>query len=151
MCLALAVYSFLDYRKAQGGDFQSMALRIPLRLRQRINRAVRSGAKARAFVPLAFVTGFVISLLELACTGQVYLPTIMFVMGQPEMQGRAFMYLVLYNLAFVLPLMVVFGMAYFGTTSEQLGRFIHRRTASIKLATAALFVILAGWLLYGLV
>jgi len=151
MCLALAVYSFLDYRKAHGGDFQSMALRIPLRLRQRINRAVRSGAKARAFVPFAFVTGFVISLLELACTGQVYLPTIIFVMGQPEMQGRAFTYLLLYNLAFILPLIVVFGMAYFGTTSEQLGRFIHRRTASIKLATAALFVILAGWLLYSLV
>jgi len=150
-CLTLAVYSFLDYRKARGGDFKSMALRIPLRLRQRVNRTVRRGAKARALVPVALVTGFAISLLELACTGQVYLPTIIFVMGQPQMQGRAFLYLVLYNLAFILPLIVVFGLAYFGTTSQQLGRFIHRRTAPIKLATAALFVILAGWLLYGLV
>jgi cytochrome c biogenesis protein CcdA len=147
LCLTLAAYSFLDYRKARGGDFKSMALRIPLRLRQRINRTVRSGAKARAFVPVAFFTGFVISLLELACTGQVYLPTIIFVMGRPEMQGQALLYLVLYNLAFILPLIVVFGLAYFGTTSDQLGLFIYRRTAAIKLATALLFVVLAGWLL----
>jgi cytochrome c biogenesis protein CcdA len=151
LCLILAAFSFLDYRKAQGGDFNAMALRIPLRLRQRINRTVRSGAKAQAFVPVAFVTGMAISLLELACTGQVYLPTILFVMGRPEMKGQAFLYLVLYNLAFVLPLIAVFGLAYFGTTSEQLGRFIHRRTAAVKLATGVLFVILAGWLIYGVV
>jgi glutaredoxin len=151
LCLILATYSFLDYRKARGGDFQAMALRIPLRLRRRINRTVRSGAKAQAFVPVAFVTGFAISLLELACTGQVYLPTIIFVMGRPDMQSRAFSYLLLYNLAFILPLVVVFGLAYFGTTSKELGLFINRRTAAIKLATALLFVVLAGWLLYGLV
>jgi cytochrome c biogenesis protein CcdA len=151
LCLVLAAYSFLDYKRARGGDLEGMALRIPLRLRQRINRTVRSGARAQAFVPVAFVTGFAISLLELACTGQVYLPTIIFVMGRPEMRSRAFSYLLLYNLAFTLPLVVVFGLAYFGTTSERLGLFIHRRTAAIKLATAVLFVVLAGWLLYGLV
>jgi cytochrome c biogenesis protein CcdA len=151
LCLILAAYSFLDYRKARGGDFKAMALRIPIHLRRRINRTVRSGARARAFVPVAFLTGFVISLLELACTGQVYLPTIIFVMGRPEMQGQALLYLLLYNLAFILPLIVVFGLAYFGTTSDQLGRFIYRHTAAIKLATALLFVVLAGWLLSGVV
>lgn len=150
LCLILAVYSFLDYRKARGGDFKTMALRIPLRLRQRINRTIRGGAKAQAFVPVALATGFAISLLELACTGQVYLPTIIFVMGRPEMQSRAILYLLLYNLAFILPLIVVFGLTYFGTTSEQLGLFIHRHTAKVKLATAVLFLVLAGWLLISL-
>jgi hypothetical protein len=150
LCLILAAYSFLDYRRARGGDMKAMALRIPLRLRQRINRTVRRGAKAQAFVPVALVTGFAVSLLELACTGQVYLPTIIFVMGRPDMQSRAFSYLLLYNLAFILPLVAVFGLAYFGTTSRELGLFINRRAAAIKLATALLFVVLAGWLLYGL-
>jgi len=128
-----------------------MTLRIPLRLRQRINRVIREGAQARAFVPVAFVTGFVVSIIELACTGQVYLPTIIFVMGMPEMQGQAFFYLLLYNLAFILPLVVVFGLAYFGTTSEQLGIFINRHTATIKLGTVLMFLVLAGWLLTRLV
>ena len=47
---------------------------------------------------------------------------------------------------FVLPLVVVFVLAYFGTTSEQLGRFINRRAAAVKLLTAGLFLVLAGWL-----
>jgi hypothetical protein len=102
-------------------------------------------------VPVAFVTGFVVSIIELACTGQVYLPTIIFVTGMPAMRGQAFFYLLLYNLAFILPLVVVFGLAYFGTTSEQLGIFISRRTATIKLGTTLLFLVLAGWLLSRLV
>ncbi len=146
LCLTLSVVTFLDYRKARRGEPQAMTLRIPLMLRRRINRAIREGAQARAFVPVAFTTGFVVSIIELACTGQVYLPTIIFVMGVPEMQGQAFLYLLLYNLAFILPLLVVFGLAYFGTTSEQLGMFINRRTATIKLGTALLFLVLAGWL-----
>jgi len=150
LCLILAVLSFLDYRKARRGEHQAMTLRIPLMLRKRINRVIREGAQARAFVPVAFTTGFVVSIIELACTGQVYLPTIIFVMGMPEMQGKAFLYLLLYNLAFILPLVVVLGLAYFGTTSEQLGMFINRRTATIKLGTALLFLVLAGWLLFTL-
>ena len=105
----------------------------------------------RAFVPVTFVTGEVISVIELACTGQVYLPTILFVLGMPEVQMQAGMYLVLYNLMFILPLVAVFLLAYFGTSSQQLGLFIHRRAATIKLATAGLFVLLAGWLAAALV
>ena len=100
----------------------------------------------RAFAPVAFVTGMAISIIELACTGQVYLPTILFVLGVPELQARAVLYLVLYNVMFILPLVVVFVLACLGTTSEQLSQFINRRAATVKLATAGLFVLLAGWL-----
>jgi hypothetical protein len=102
-------------------------------------------------VPFTFVTGVLVSLIELACTGQVYLPTILFVLGVPEMQAQAGLYLVLYNLMFVLPLVVVFVLAYFGTTSQQLGVLIHRHTSKIKLATAGLFFLLAGWMVVTLI
>lgn len=151
LCLALAVFSFWDYRKARRGQAHDMTLRIPLALRRRINSIIRQGARARAFVPVAFITGFAVSIVELACTGQVYLPTIIFVMGVPELRVRAFFYLLLYNLVFILPLVVVFGLAFFGTTSEQLGRFVNRHIAAVKLATTGLFLILAGWLIYALI
>jgi cytochrome b561 len=99
---------------------------------------------------MAFVTGFVVSLLELACTGQVYLPTIVYVMSQPELAGQAFFYLLLYCLMFILPLVVVFVLAYFGTSSEQLGQFINRHTSTIKLITGLLFVALAAWMTWAL-
>ena len=146
LCLFLAAGSLYDWWQARKGKPDEMRLKLPIRLRRWINRAIREGAGLRAFVPVTFVTGAVISVIELACTGQVYLPTILFVLGVPELQARAGLYMVLYNLMFVLPLGVVFLLAYFGTSSRQLGLFIHRHAATIKLATAGLFVLLAGWL-----
>jgi hypothetical protein len=90
----------------------------------------------------------VVSLLELACTGQVYLPTIIFVVSQPTMRVRALPFLVLYNLLFILPLVVVFILVYYGTAgSKQLMRFLEERAAVVKLGMAFLFAGLAIWLL----
>lgn len=147
LCLILAVMSLMDYFTARRGRPEDMRLRLPFRLRRRINTLIRESASAQAIAGAAFVSGLLVSLIELACTGQVYLPTILFVMGIPEMRARATLYLILYNLMFILPLVVVFLLAYYGTTSEQLGQFLNRHTASIKLATSALFVILGVWLI----
>jgi len=98
-----------------------------------INAVIRRGRKSQAFVAGTFVTGVVVSFLELACTGQVYLPTIIFVVSQPEMQVRALFFLVLYNLLFILPLVVVFILVYYGTGSKQLIRFLQQRAAMVKL------------------
>lgn len=151
LCLVLAAGSLHDWWQARRGQPEDMRLKLPLRLRRWINRVIREGAGLRAFVPVALVTGMAISIIELACTGQVYLPTIIFVLGVPELKARAAFYLVLYNLVFVLPLVVVFVLAYLGTTSEQLGQFINRRAATVKLLTAGLFLVLAGWLVVALV
>jgi len=145
-CAVLAVFSFLDFLKARQGEIGDMTLNLPHGLRMRINAIIRRGRRSEASVALAFVTGVVVSFLELACTGQVYLPTIIFVMSQPEMRVRAFIFLALYNLLFILPLAVVFVLAYYGTGSKQLTRFLQRRAATVKLGMALLFAALAAWL-----
>jgi len=149
LCLVLAGLSLADYFKARQGRAEEMSLRLPLRLRRWINRVIRESMGTGTIVVTSLVSGFVVSLIELACTGQVYLPTIVFVLSVPEMRSQALAYLVLYNLIFVLPLVVVFVLAYFGTSSEKFTIFLNRHTATIKLATAGLFVLLAaGLLLY---
>lgn len=150
LCLFLGVFSILDYRKARRGALDDMTLSLPHNLRMRINRVIRQTRHARAYVWVAFVTGLTVSIIELACTGQVYLPTIIFVMGVPELRVRAFLYLLLYNLMFIAPLVVVFMLAFRGTTSKQLSRFLEARAGTVKLAMAALFFSLAGWLIYAL-
>ncbi len=147
LCAVLAVFSFLDFLKARRGEVGDMALSLPHSLRMRINAIIRRGRKSQAFVAGAFVTGVVVSFLELACTGQVYLPTIIFVVSQPEMRARAFIFLVLYNLLFILPLVVVFILAYYGTGSKQLTNFLQRQAATVKLGMALLFAALAAWLI----
>ncbi len=150
LCVVLAALTFRDYFKARKGQVSEMALRLPMSLRRRIHQVIRESAQVRAFVAMAFITGFVVSLIELACTGQVYLPTIVYVLSVPEMAARAFLYLVLYCLMFIVPLAMVFVLSYLGTTSEQLAQFVNRHTATIKLLTGLLFVGLALWMTWTL-
>ena len=97
----------------------------------------------------ALVIGFAISALELVCTGQVYLPTITFVIGVEGMRVNALTYLILYNLMFVTPLLVVFGFVYWGTTSVQLGGVLQRHLMPVKVGTGVLLLTFGAWLLLG--
>ena len=147
LCLSLGVFSVIDYFKARKGSLEDMSLKLPDPLRKRINAVIRKGRGARSYYIGAFITGLLISILELACTGQVYLPTIIFVSSMPELKLRAIFYLVLYNLLFILPLVVVFILAYYGTTSKDLTSFLQKHAAAVKIGMALLFFALAAWLL----
>lgn len=150
-CLVLAGVSLFDVYRIRQGRIEDIALKLPERLQKRVHKAIREGRNTRNYVWAAFVTGFLVSLLELACTGQVYLPTIIFVSGVPELRVNAYAYLVLYNLMFILPLVVIFLLVYYGTTSKQLTGFFRTNAALVKLLTAVLFAGLGGWLLYSMI
>lgn len=147
LCFSLGVFSILDFFKARQGNLDDMALKLPDALRKRINAVIRKGRGNQAYFIGAFITGLFISILELACTGQVYLPTIIFVSSMPELRLRAIFYLVLYNLLFIVPLVVVFVLAYFGTTSKDLTHFLQKHAAAVKIGMALIFFALAAWLL----
>lgn len=146
LCAGLAVFSFIDFMKARRGDIGDMSLNLPHSMRKRINAVIRKGRNSQTYIIGSFVTGLIVSFLELACTGQVYLPTIIFVTSVPELRVRALGFLTLYNLLFILPLIVVFILAYYGTTSKDLTRFLERNAAAVKLGMVLLFASLAVWL-----
>ncbi|MGQ9626259.1 MAG: hypothetical protein ACUVV0_05055 [Anaerolineae bacterium] len=147
-CAVLAVLSLRDYFKARRGRPEDMSLRLPMRFRKLINRIIRHSAGMSAFAGVALITGFLVSTVEFACTGQVYIPIISG-LSVPELRSRALSLLVIYNLAFIVPLVAIFLLAFFGATSEQMGRFVSRHTSTIKFLTALLFLFLAAWLVYG--
>lgn len=150
MCLTLAVVNLVDFFKVRKGGTEDMSLKLPETLRKRINSTIRKGRNVEAYAAGAFVTGIVVSFLELACTGQIYLPTIIFVSSIPELRLQAVLYLILYNLMFIVPLIVVFFLAYFGTTSNDLVKFLEKHSATIKIAMTVLFLALGLWLIYSL-
>jgi cytochrome c biogenesis protein CcdA len=144
-CFVLAGLSVHDYFLARQGKLREMRLNLPEPLRERIKGRIR--ATSGAFVGTAFVSGLVVSLLELACTGQVYLPTISFVVGIPQMRGYAIAYLLLYNLVFVLPLLAVLLLAVYGVSAKQFQDWFVENAARSKLIMSVLFVLLGGLLL----
>jgi len=150
LCLVLAVLSVRDFIKVREGDLNDMALKLPEPLRKRINQTVREGRKSSSYFIGAFVTGLLVSLLELACTGQIYLPVIISMSSVPAMRGQAILYLVLYNLMFIVPLIIVFILAYFGTTSKQFTEFLKKHAGAVKIGMAIVFLLLAAWLIVSL-
>lgn len=145
--LVLGVISFLDYLKCLKGKTSDMQLQLPKFLKQRIHKVIREKSKTSSYVIGSFVTGMTISLLELACTGQVYLPTIIYVTKVPGMKWHAIAYLLMYNLLFVSPLVLIFLLVYYGITSDDLSKFMMRHTAAVKFATSVLFLGLGAVLL----
>lgn len=145
-CLIFAVLSFHDFLKARKGALNEMTLTLPDFLRSRINESIRKGRRAKHFIIQAFCSGIVISFLELACTGQIYLPTLIYVQSIPGLRVRSALYLLIYNIAFVLPLIAVFILAWYGTSSQHFQDFFVKRSAALKLAMSILFLCLGTWL-----
>jgi hypothetical protein len=142
-----AVYSFLDYRKATQGKTKEMTLQLPDKIKSLTHTIIRKFAKFKYLVYAAFIMGFIISLFEFLCTGQVYLPTIIYIMGVPELKSQATLYLLLYNLLFITPLIMIFLASYFGTTSTQMQKIFSKNVPAIKLLTAIFFTILSLYLI----
>jgi len=151
LAFALGVLSLYDFIRARSGRAKDMFLQLPEFIKNRIQKTIRGRARTERVAIAAFVTGVIVSLLELACTGQVYLPTLCFVVGVPELRNNAILYLMLYNLMFVIPLVIVFIITYFGASSTSLAGFMQRNIAPVKLLTSILFFGLCALLLITLV
>ncbi len=156
----LGIFSLYDYIQLKKGRPSKMKLQVPDFLKKKIHRIIRvrsggleanqEGASFRLLLA-AVIIGFIVTLLQSTCTSQVYLPTILFVTNVPSLRGSAVLYLILYNLVYILPLLVIFGIVYWGVTSEQLSFFLQKRASTIKLLTAVFFFALAGILILSLI
>jgi len=146
LCAVLCLLSLYDYARIRQGRRADITLHLPKPLQVRLHKTIRQSSRAQSFTWAAFVTGFLVSFLEFACTGQVYLPTIVFVAGVPALRAHAVSYLVLYNMLFITPLVIIFWLAYLGTTWQQLNQFLETHMATLKLLTAGLFALLTVWL-----
>lgn len=154
MAFILGILSVIDYfRFRKTRDVKTSMLQLPKSIKNRIHSVIggdfRRGGKGsgRALLKIAwiaFTSGFIVSILESICTGQVYLPTIAYVLRMPARHAPALSYLLLYNLAFVTPLVIVFLLGLFGATSSAFSRFMQKHFGFVKLSTAALFFVLGA-------
>lgn len=155
-----AVYDFIKFKRT--GSTDELILQLPQSIKARIHKVVgffyRKTPGGRQDMPRAgviklvasaFVTGFIVSLLEAVCTGQVYLPTISFIFKATNLKLQAFSYLLLYNIMFVIPLVAIFLFAFYGTTSAQFSGFLKKHLGLIKLFMAFLFFGLGVFLIWG--
>jgi len=133
-----------DYVVCRRGRISEMVLQMPAFLKDRVRGVIRKKVRVDRYVVAALATGFAVSILELACTGQVYLPTILFVSRADQFRMSAIGFLAIYNFMFIVPLLGIFCLVYFGTGSDRLTTFFQNNVSWVKLATSVFFFVLAG-------
>jgi thiol:disulfide interchange protein len=149
LAAVVGLISLLDafrYKRTQKtGD---ITLQLPARVKRLIHRVIKSRLSSGKLVVGAVVTGFLVTLLEAVCTGQVYLPTIVLMTrgdaGSLRLTGWTL--LLCYNALFVLPLLIVIILAAYGLRWDQLARMSRKRLSLLKIALGVVLLVLAGFL-----
>lgn len=146
----LSVYDFLIYLKTKNS--KEMLLTLGTNLKIRINKIIGFFLRGKehstfGLVIASLAVGFSVSLVEAVCTGQVYIPTIVLIMKDPALRLQAWLYLLLYNVMFILPLLAVFILCAIGIKSEGINNFFKKHLAFAKLCLSLVFLGLAIMLL----
>lgn len=137
----LAVLSVRDGVLATQGRVRDMTLQLPEKMKRRVHDVVRSGTRNASLVGGTIVLGLGVTVFEFSCTGQVYVPVIMHLARTGS--TRAVGLLLLYNVAFILPLLVIFALAYAGISMKSIGKVFERNVAAVKFGLAVVFAGLA--------
>ena len=149
--LALSIYDFVHYARTK--DASGLALQLPAKYKTFIHKVMHAFLKDRQksvwrLGLAAAAVGFIVSMVEAVCTGQVYLPTIVVVLKEAgEHFWRAAGYLLFYNLMFIVPLAAVFLLALAGYESKTFGGWLKKHLGLTKILMCLVFLVLLAVLI----
>jgi hypothetical protein len=146
----LAVFAAASFRDAwafrRTGRAAAMALQLPAAVRALIHRLMRTRLTSRGVLAASVSLGVLVTLLESVCTGQMYVPTLVYLARHTDRPWPALRLLALYNLMFLVPQVLVFAAAYRGATNARLLAWSRNNVARSKLLLGAGFAVLAALL-----
>jgi len=102
----------------------------------------------KANIPAAIVLGFLVSMFELPCTGGVYL-AIIALLADTVTKAKAIGYLLMYNVMFILPLIVIIILVMKGLKTEHIEKWRDSKKNIMKLMLGLLLLILGVLMLTG--
>jgi cytochrome c biogenesis protein CcdA len=146
--IPLALFSFRDafrFRKSQRAD--DVTLQIPKAFKTRIHSLMRSRLGTGGSILSGLVTGAGVTVLESVCTGQSYVPVLMYMLKKDCSNFCVWLLLIVYNLLFVLPLAVVFVCFHRGMQLTALIEWSKRNLVVVKILLGLFFSAMAVLLL----
>jgi cytochrome c biogenesis protein CcdA len=135
LVLGVGILEFIDFFRKD----KPSILRITPKAKPMIVNIMHKGT-----IPAMILLGIVVSLFELPCTGGIYL-AILTTMSINKTFGVP--YLLLYNLIFVLPLIVLTLLIYKGTSPESLQKWTSKEKRWMKFAAGVVMVALGIYIL----
>ncbi len=144
----LAAISFADAILFKVRGASAVRLKLPEACRNYIHGMMRKRRQQAFVLSGTFLLGVMVTAVESVCTGQVYLPTLLFLVNNTAEVSHWWGYLFLYNTAFILPLVALFLAVYYGLRMQPLLRLSRWNVMISKLLMGLFFLVLAALLCY---
>tara|TARA_Y100000310_G_C20666865_1_gene808022 strand:- start:847 stop:1563 length:717 start_codon:yes stop_codon:yes gene_type:complete len=106
---------------------KGLTLRIPAKRAEQVKKMI-----AKVSIPGSIVLGMFVAAVELPCTGGPYL-AITTLLAKIGLSAKVFWLLVLYNFIFVLPLLVILFMVYFGVKAKTIKNWKNKQKKWMRL------------------
>lgn len=146
--VVFAALSLWDFYLIRVGRSKEMVLQLPDTFKKKIQKTIKTRVRSTAIIASSITLGFLVSLFELACTGQVYFPFITVYVLKIKQNAFGYILLLVYNLGFILPLIGVFIITYTGISSKKITKLFQKHMGIVKLLLAALFIALAVYMIF---
>ena len=139
LVILLGLLNLRDY--FTGGNW--FCIRIPGLSTEKQTRWIEKAA-----LPAAIFTGFLVGLCAFPCAGGIYV-AILGLLNAKATAAAGLAYLVLYNLMFVMPLIIALAFASSPAVLDRLGEYEVRYMRTMKLALGIMMIALGLVILYG--
>lgn len=145
LVITLGVLSLLDYVQ-----FKKIRSFEVILLFKKIKDKIRAFPKRKiAWISVSSGLGVLIAGMGLKCTGQVYIPIVTLI-SDPIHRLQAVLYLLLYSIAFIAPLILVVLIVSLGLSSSRIKEIFVRYLATVKLGLAVMFLFMALIIIYNI-
>lgn len=140
MCIVALTLNTMDiYNHNKSGEVKNqMSDKVKFKMTDILRRTVFS----KFALPGALLVGLLIGAVELSCTGQIYLPTLVYMISNSDKILPFTLMLVLYNLMFIIPLVLITIVAYFVKNTEELKGNILKNNHIIKIIGNIFFIVI---------
>ncbi len=147
LCIVLAVLAFVDVWLSRRSGPTNMRFGMPTIFHRAAHYLIRHSVANPLLGLGAIALGVLVSGIELVCTGQIYLPILVFI-TRTTADTTSVSHLLLYNTAFIAPLLTIVAIGTFGIGSQRLADWAKRHAAMTRALTGVLLLALGIAILY---
>ncbi|MFP4077765.1 MAG: cytochrome c biogenesis CcdA family protein [Candidatus Izemoplasmataceae bacterium] len=152
LALTLFILTFRDFLVTRKKEYGKVFNQLPGRLKRwnqnvmaRFSDVIKNednkGVRALYLGIIPFIIGIVIGITEAACTGQIYIMILLSIRTTEPVTGT--LYLLVFNLLFILPLIVIAIIAVMTRNVMGVSDFFREKLPLIKLLTSIFFILMA--------
>lgn len=141
----LIVLNLQDFFAAKNEKYNKIKVQLPITFRKFNHNLIKKLTKVenlKLIMLISLTLGMLISFGEFLCTGQMYLATIVTILHTDKVLNlQAFIFLILYDIAFIIPLLILTCIIYKGKEIFVISEIIRGKLHFIKIINACIFLV----------